>query len=100
MDIATAVARRRATTTIDGDVGIIARIAVLEGTEVQIYDCMRVPGDGISSRVVDVSEHGVTVQLIGGRIVIKRVRPAGEGKMPANEWAAAAGLSAGDVLGS
>ena len=72
----------------------------LNGEEVGIFDCSRAPGDGISGKVVEVSEDGVTVQLIGGRIVIKRVRPAGEGKMPANEWAAAAGLSAGDVLGS
>ncbi len=72
----------------------------LDGGEVQVYDCARSPGDGISSKVVDVSEQGVTVQLIGGRIVIKRVRPEGEGKIPASEWAASAGLKAGDLLGS
>ncbi len=72
----------------------------LNGSEVQVYDCARAPGDGISSKVVEISEDGVTVQLIGGRIVIKRVRPQGEGKIPASEWAASAGLSAGDVLGT
>ncbi len=72
----------------------------LNGAEVQVYDCARVPGDAISSKVVDISEDGVTVQLIGGRILIKRVRPAGEGKIPASEWAASAGLKVGDILGT
>jgi methionyl-tRNA formyltransferase len=69
------------------------------GSELQVYDCARVPGDGVSSKVTEISDEGVTVQLIGGRILIKRVRPAGEGKMPAADWAKAAGLSVGDVLG-
>lgn len=72
----------------------------LNGNEVQIFDCERAAGDGISSKVMDISEDGVTVQLIGGRIVIKRVRPADEGKIAASEWAASAGLSVGDVLGT
>lgn len=72
----------------------------LNGVEVQVYDSARVPGDGISSKVMEVSDDGVTVQLIGGRILIKRVRPAGEGKMPAAEWAANAGLAVGDILGT
>ncbi len=72
----------------------------LNGNEVQIFDCERAAGDGISSKVIDISEDGVTVQLIGGRIVIKRVRPADEGKIAASEWAASAGLSVGDILGT
>ena len=72
----------------------------VNGTEVQIYDSARVPGDGISSRVMDISDDGVTVQTIGGRVQIKRVRPAGEGKMPASEWAGSIGLNTGDELGT
>ena len=72
----------------------------LGGTEVQIYDCARGPGDGVSGKVVDISNDGVWVQLIGGRLCIKRVRPQGEGKIPAAEWAASAGLKPGDVLGT
>ena len=72
----------------------------LNGTEVQVYDCARVSGDGISSRVMEVSDEGVTVQCIGGRILVKRVRPAGEGKMAASEWAAAAGVAAKTELGN
>jgi methionyl-tRNA formyltransferase len=69
------------------------------GAEVGVFDCQRVEGDGISSRVVDVSEDGVTVQCIGGRILIKRVRPAGAGKVSAAEWAKDAGIEAGTNLG-
>ena len=65
-----------------------------------MFDCARVPGDGVSGKVMDISEDGVTVQLIGGRICIKRVRPAGEGKIAAADWAKSAGLAVGDVLGS
>jgi len=72
----------------------------LNGDQVQVYDCKRVPGDGVSSKVADVSEDGVIVQLIGGRICIKRVRPAGGEKMAAQDWARQADIAAGTVLGS
>jgi methionyl-tRNA formyltransferase len=72
---------------------------VVNGEEVGVFDCARVPGDGISSRVMDVSDAGVTVQCIGGRILIKRVRPAGQGKISASEWAASTGIEAGMSLG-
>ena len=72
----------------------------LKGDEVQVFDAARVPGDGISSKIIEITDDGVTVQCIGGRILVKRVRPAGGGKIAATEWAASAGLSAGDVLGS
>ncbi|MEQ8666551.1 MAG: methionyl-tRNA formyltransferase [Rhodospirillales bacterium] len=69
------------------------------GEELGVFDCDRVAGDGISSRIMDVSDDGVTVQCIGGRIQLKRVRPAGGGKVPANEWAAEVGLEPGATLG-
>ena len=69
------------------------------GQELGIFDCARVAGDGVSSRVTDVSDEGVAVQCVGGRILIKRVRPSGAGKIPAAEWAAGAGISKGDLLG-
>ena len=71
----------------------------LNGAEVSIYDAERLPGDGISSRVMEISEDGVTVQCIGGRIRIKRVK-ADAGKQPAAEWAAAIGLEVKTELGS
>ncbi|MDE0524865.1 MAG: methionyl-tRNA formyltransferase [Boseongicola sp.] len=69
------------------------------GQELGIFDCARAEGDGISSRVMDVNDEGITVQCVGGRIQIKRVRPSGAGKIPAAEWATEAGISKGDVLG-
>ena len=72
----------------------------VNGNEVGIFDAARLPGDGISGRVVDISDDGVTVQCIGGRILLKRVRPAGEGKIPASEWASAAGLAVKTDLGT
>ena len=72
---------------------------VVNGAELGVFDCARVPGDGISARVMEVSDDGVTVQCVGGRIQIKRVRPAGEGKVPASEWAAAASIEKGMTLG-
>lgn len=71
-----------------------------DGSELGVFDCVCVPGDGISSRVMEVSDDGVTVQCIGGRIQIKRVRPAGEGKLAAAEWAANIGLEKGQELGN
>ncbi len=72
----------------------------LNGDAVDIFDSARVPGDGISSKIIEISDDGVTVQCIGGRVLIKRVKPAGGAKIPASEWAATVGLNAGDILGS
>ncbi|WP_206456430.1 methionyl-tRNA formyltransferase [Aurantimonas marina] len=71
-----------------------------KGETVQIYDSARADGDGTAGQVIAVSSEGVTVQGNGGRIIVKRVRPAGGDKQPAADWAASAGLSAGDILGS
>jgi methionyl-tRNA formyltransferase len=71
----------------------------LNGQEVQIFDAARVEGEGTSGEVVEVSDEGVTVQASGGRILVKRVRPKGGDKVPAAEWARAAGVAAGTKLG-
>jgi methionyl-tRNA formyltransferase len=68
--------------------------------KLDIFDCARVPGDGVSGRVMEVSEAGVTVQCIGGRIRIERVRPEGGAKMSAADWAASVGLEAKATLGT
>ncbi|MEM9433768.1 MAG: methionyl-tRNA formyltransferase [Pseudomonadota bacterium] len=72
---------------------------LVNGEELGVFDCVRVPGDGISSRVMEVSEDGVIVQCIGGRIQMKRVRPAGGGKVTAAEWAAENKIEKGLSLG-
>ena len=72
---------------------------LLNGAEVKIYDAARVDGDGTPGEVVDISDDGVTVQGNGGRIVLKRVRPDGSGKIAASEWAQSCGLTIGTKLG-
>ena len=70
------------------------------GEEVGIFDSARAEGTGTPGEVVSVSEDGVTVAAEGGNILVKRVRPAGAGKIPASEWAATAGIKAGTRLGA
>jgi len=72
----------------------------LNGEVVQIYDSARVEGQGIAGEVVAIHDDGVTVQADGGRILIKRVRPAGGDKQPAIEWATSVNLDVGTKLNS
>ena len=72
----------------------------LNGEEVKIYDSARIEGDGTPGEVIDVSDDGVVVQGNGGRIVLKRVRPAASGKIAASEWAQTANLKSGSKLGT
>jgi len=74
--------------------------STVDGAELGIFDCARVAGDGISGKVMAVGEEGVTVQCVGGRILIKRVRPAGGEKQPAAAWAEATGIEKGSRLGT
>jgi methionyl-tRNA formyltransferase len=71
-----------------------------KGAKLGIFDAARVPGDGISGRIRAITEDGIEVQSIGGRILVKRVRPEGGGKVSAAEWAAEAGLAVGDEFDS
>ncbi|SFR18253.1 methionyl-tRNA formyltransferase [Poseidonocella sedimentorum] len=70
------------------------------GEKLGVFDCRPVPGDGISGRIRAISDEGVEVQCVGGRIRLHRVRPEGGGKVPASEWAASVGLKPGDELGN
>lgn len=74
--------------------------ATLNGEQIQIFDSARLDGDGAPGSIVDVSDAGVTVQAAGGRILVKRVRPAGGAKQSAADWAEASGLNVGQLLGS
>ena len=70
----------------------------MAGRVLKIYDSVRVEGAGTPGEVVSVNEEGVTVQALGGRILIKLVR-SDAGKVLATEWAAKAGIAAGMKLG-
>jgi len=70
-----------------------------DGAELSIYDSARVAGDGIAGRIVEINDDGFVVQSVGGRILVKRVKPEGGAKLPASEWIATSDLKAGDSLG-
>ncbi len=72
----------------------------LNGEQISIFDCAKVAGDGVAGRIMDTSEDGFSVQSVGGRILVKRVKTADGPKVPAAEWLASAGLAVGDSLGS
>lgn len=72
----------------------------VDGAELGVFDCARMPGDGPSGKVMAVDDSGVTVQCIGGRILLKRVRPKGGDKMSATDWAQGAGIDKGAKLGT
>ena len=50
--------------------------------------------------VVEVADEGVRVAAPGGSLLIGRLRPQGGGKVAAHDWAASAGVSAGDRFGT
>ena len=74
------------------------------GQALQIFSATPLPAQGPAGiggamgEVVAVSDGGFTVVCADGRIQVTRVRQAGGGKLAAGEWAAAAGLAAGDRL--
>ena len=72
----------------------------INGEELGVFDSEPVPGDGVAGRVMDISDAGVSVQSVGGRVLVKRVKPAGGAKVAAAEWANSAGVKIGDSLGS
>ncbi|NND90190.1 MAG: methionyl-tRNA formyltransferase [Granulosicoccus sp.] len=71
-----------------------------QGEELNVYDCSLDSGDGVAGRVMEITDTGLSVQSVGGRILVKRVKPANGAKQSAVEWAAAAGINVGDSLGS
>ncbi|MEM6944094.1 MAG: methionyl-tRNA formyltransferase [Pseudomonadota bacterium] len=74
---------------------------MLGDAELQVYDSRKAQAAGAApGEVVSVSDDGVLVQAGSGGILLQRVRPAGAGKVPANEWAASASLQPGIKLGS
>lgn len=70
------------------------------GKTLQIFDSAKVAGaKGAPGEVLDVGEAGITIAAGDGAILAKRVRPEGGDKIPAGEFAAAAGLKRGARLG-
>jgi methionyl-tRNA formyltransferase len=76
-------------------------VTTFSGAELKVLDCERraVSGAQAPGTILEVAEDGFLVLGCGGSIFVKRVQPAGAGKMPAAEFAENAGLKVGDRLG-
>ncbi len=70
------------------------------GAPLSVFDAARVDGDPGEppGTVLAVDESGLTVAAGGGAVRVGRVRPPSSGKIPAAEYASAAGLRVGDCL--
>ena len=69
------------------------------GAKLMVFDSEKISGDGISARVRAITDDGIEVQCVGGRVLVKRVRAEGGGKVSATEWASDVGLKVGDEFG-
>jgi len=76
-------------------------VTTFDGQEIKVFDCERraVSGPQAPGTILELANDGLLVLGCGGSIFVKRVQPAGAGRMPAAEFAASAGLKAGDRLG-
>jgi methionyl-tRNA formyltransferase len=70
----------------------------IKGAKVDIFDSAKVAGSGRPGEVLSIGEQGMTVAAGGGAILAKRVRGGDGKKVAAAEWAAAAGVKAGDAF--
>ena len=70
------------------------------GETLQIFDCAKTADAvGAPGEVTEVTGDGFVVAAAGGGILVKRLRPAGQGKVAAGEFATGGGLAKGDTLG-
>ena len=72
-----------------------------QGQKLKIFDSELIKSApaGAPGEVISISEEGFTVACRGGSILVKRVQPAGSGKLSAAEFIKNAGLKKGDRLG-
>ena len=71
-----------------------------EQKKVKIFAAKTLPGRGTAAEpapgeILDVTEKAILVAGLGGALLVEKVRPEGEGKMGAAEFAKRAGLRAG-----
>ncbi len=72
-----------------------------QGKILQVYEARKLPAaaDAQAGQITALGADGITVAADGGTILIKRIRPEGDKKIAAADFAAAAGVEAGAVLG-
>lgn len=68
-----------------------------DGQQLRLFDCLLTgeQAPGMPGKVLDVGEQGIDIRLNGGVLRVMRVQQAGQKKLPAGEWAQAAGLKTG-----
>lgn len=71
------------------------------GQKLKMYDSEKVESRAgqVPGTVLEAGDRGIVVAAGGGAIRVKRVAPAGAGKIPAAEWAEGGGITVGEVLG-
>ena len=70
------------------------------GERLQLFDTRRgAETDARPGTMLSVGDKGMEVAAGGGSVEVLRVRPQGRGKIPAGEFANAAGLKPGNLLG-
>ena len=76
-------------------------VTTFNGQDLKVLDCQRRPESGAQTpgTILEITPDGFLVLGCGGSVFIKRVQPAGSGKVGAAEFAASAGLKVGDRLG-
>ncbi|MDE3096486.1 MAG: methionyl-tRNA formyltransferase [Chloroflexota bacterium] len=74
--------------------------ARFRGEQVRIFDARMTSGEpgAAAGTVIAVADGGIDIALAGGTLHAQRLQPAGGKKVPAGEWAVAAGVRAGDVF--
>jgi len=77
----------------------------LNGATLKIFDAAPMPAKtpkeigGKLGQIVEIEEDGFQVVCADGRMKVTRVQAEGEKKAAANEWASAAGVAKGAILG-
>ena len=74
--------------------------AVLRGEKVRFYGAKRIEETVADApgTLLDVGDKGIHIALLGGILIVGKVRPVKGGKMAAAEFAAEKGLKAGDTF--
>jgi methionyl-tRNA formyltransferase len=72
--------------------------STIKGVKLDIYDSARANGSGAPGRILSIDGNGMLVAAADGAILVKRVKAPDGKKIAAAEWAASAGVAAGDTF--
>jgi methionyl-tRNA formyltransferase len=72
--------------------------STIKGVKLDIYDAAKTAHSGKPGTVLSISADGMTIAAQGGAVLAKRVKAPDGKKIAAAEWAASAGVVAGDVF--